>query len=701
MSGREQSAHGLRIVGEVALGFPPPRTSYARAAYSGAEPDTQQATLLIVRPDGTVAAFSGKVEYGQGIRTGLAIEVADELRLPLEAIEVVLGDTDTTPWDMGTFGSQSTARVGLQLRRAAATAREVLLELGADHLDLPASELQCRDGAVASRSNPDRSATYAELLTDQEIVRELQDDVELTAAGQFSIIGTSVPRNDAIERVTGKALYSQDVVVPGMLFARILRPPAYGANLVDADTTIADRMPGVAKVVRSEDMLAVLAETDQQAERAASVIQSSWSEPASQLTQIDMPDLLLRTGRDPYVTQEAGSLEDGFQQADEVIEQFYYLPYVSNAPMEPRAAVAQWEDGRLTVWAGTQRPFGLRAELAQQLEIEESDVRVIAPEIGGGFGSKSMYPVGLEAARLAQSAGRPVRVAYDRAEEMTWASVRPAALIRIKSGFTSDGHVVAWESDGYHAGNLPFLGRRGSDTPYAVANIRVTTYTSDSPLRTGSYRSLGGAANHFARESHMDEIAARVGLDPVEFRLRNLTHPRFRRVLEAAARAFGWSPAASPSGRGVGVALGLDVGSYVAACVQLDVRGSEVKVERVTAALDCGLTVNPEGAKNQVEGSVVMGMGTALYEAIDFRGGRLLNTGFTRYRVPRMNNAPQIDVELIGEPETPSTGAGEPGIVPVAPAIANAVFDVTERRIRELPIQRYLDGSSSSEAIPG
>ena len=279
---------------------------------------------------------------------------------------------------------------------------------------------------------------------------------------------------------------------------------------------------------------------------------------------------------------------------------------------------------------------------------------------------------------------------------MTWASVRPAALIRVKSGFTSDGHVVAWESDGYHAGALPFLGRRGSETPYAIPNVRVTTYTCDSPLRSGSYRSLGGAANHFARESHMDEIAARVGLDPVEFRLRNLTHPRFRRVLEAAAKAFGWSPAASASGRGVGVALGLDVGSYVAACVQLEVRGAKVTVERVTAALDCGLTVNPEGAKNQMEGSIVMGMGTALYEAIDFSGGKLLNTSFTRYRVPRAHNAPQIDIELVGEPETPSTGAGEPGIVPVAPAIANAVFDVTERRIRELPIQSQLRGSSSS-----
>jgi isoquinoline 1-oxidoreductase len=273
---------------------------------------------------------------------------------------------------------------------------------------------------------------------------------------------------------------------------------------------------------------------------------------------------------------------------------------------------------------------------------------------------------------------------------MMHATMRPAALITVKSGFTSDGAVVAWETQGYHAGERPFLGRRGSETPYNVPNVQVTTYTSDSPLATGSYRSLGGAANHFAREVHMDEIAEAVGLDPVEMRLRNLTHPRFRRVLERAAEGHGWQAAKPHSGKGAGVALGLDVGSYVAMCVQLDVQGAEVRVERVTAALDCGLVVNPEGARNQMEGSIVQGMGTALYEAIDFQSGRVLNAGFTRYRVPRSNDAPRIETLLVGDPETPSTGAGEPGIVPVAPAISNAVFDRTGKRHRELPIQRHL-----------
>ncbi|OGO50105.1 MAG: hypothetical protein A2148_07275, partial [Chloroflexi bacterium RBG_16_68_14] len=489
---------------------------------------------------------------------------------------------------------------------------------------------------------------------------------------------------------TGQAQYSQDVGVPGMLFARVLRPPSYGAKLVELDTSVAERMPGVAQVVRDGDLVAVLAERDEQAELATTLLRARWEEWADQPSHWDVPDLLLRTAREPFTTQEAGSLEEGFRAADGVLEGTYYLPYVSNVPMEPRAAVAQWEDGRLTVWAGTQRPFGLRAELAQHFGVDEGSVRVIAPEIGGGFGSKSLYPVALEAARLARVAERPVRVAYTRSEEMAWATFRPAALFQVRSGFKSDGTVVAWEFKAYHAGDRPFIGRRGSDTPYDIPNVQVTVFSSESPLRTGSYRSLGGALNHFAREVHMDEIAEAVGLDPVELRLRNLSHPRFRRVLETAAERFGWSGAKPPSRRGVGVAIGLDVGSYVATCVQLGVQGSEVKVERVAAALDCGLTVNPEGAANQVEGCIVMGMGTALYEAVDFQGGSLLNSSFARYRVPRINNAPAIDVALVGDPGTPSSGAGEPAIVPIAAAIANAVFDLTGERHRELPIQRHL-----------
>jgi nicotinate dehydrogenase subunit B len=681
---------GLEIVGPVVVGFPSPRGGYATRAYGNTHPQAQAARWLMIRPNSSVTAYAGKVEYGQGVRSGFAMEVADELRLPLTAVEVVLGDTDEVPWDMGTFGSQSTGIVGLQLRKAAATARQALLELAAERLDLPASDLLCREGRVMSQSDPNRSLSYGDLVAGRRLRREVNDDAPLTPAEEFSVMGKSAQRLDALARVTGRATYTQDILLPDMLFAAVVRPLSYGARLTDVDTSIAERMPGVVQIVQDDDLLAVLAESDEQAQQAASTVQVRWEEEKDQRSHLDMPDLLLRTRRDVVKVQESGSLEDGFRQADAVLEEMYYLPYITNMPMEPRAAVARWDDGRLTVWAGTQRPFGLRTELAAHFGMDERNVRVIAPEIGGGFGAKSYYPAGLEAARLAKAVRRPVRVAYTRAEDTMWGTFRPSSLIKVKSGFKMDGTMLAWEFEAYHVGDRVFIGRRGSETPYSVPHIAVTVYSSDSPLRVGSYRSLGGAVNHFAREAHIDEIAHAVGMDPVELRLRNLTHPRFRRVLEAAAERFGWTKARPPSDRGVGVAIGLDVGSYTASCVQLDVQGSEVKVGRVVTALDCGLTVNPDGAKNQVEGSIIMGMGAALYEAVEFRGGSILNPGFVRYRVPRINDSPAIEVVLVGDPEEASTGAGEPAMVPIAAAISNALFDRTGKRVRELPLQRHL-----------
>ncbi len=693
MSG--ESVEGLAIVGEVTVGFPAQLTGYGGTTYGNTEPTAESATWLRVRADGTATAYAGKVEYGQGIRWGLAVEVADELRMPLERVAVVLGDTDEAPWDMGTFGSQSTARVGVQLRKAAATAREALLGLAADRLDLPVSDLQCIEGRVVARGDGAHGVDYGELLAGMRLEREIDDEVELTPQAEFTVMGGESVRTDATARVTGEAVYSRDVLLPDMLFAQVLRPPSYGAKLASIDWSVAEQMPGVERIARErvgeqEELVAVLAESDDQAEIAARVVQAQWDERSGQPSRWDMPELLKSSAQEAFITQEAGDLNEGFRAADGVLEEMYYIPYVTNAPMEPRAAVARWEDGALTVWAGTQRPFGLRAELAQHFELDEERVRVVAPEIGGGFGSKSLYPVAVEAATLARLAQRPVRVAYSRDEETIWSTFRPAALIEVKSGFTMDGRIVAWEFHAYHAGERAMIGRRGSQTPYDTPHVFVEVSRSDSPLRSGSYRSLGGAVNHFAREVHIDEIAEATGLDPVELRLRNLAEPRFRRVLEVAAERLGWESAKPPSRRGQGIAIGLDVGSYSATAVRLDVQGSEVKVQRVAASLDCGLTVNPEGARSQMEGAIVMGMGTALYEAVEFEGGRLLNSGFARYRVPRINNAPAIEVDLVGDVETPSTGAGEPGIVPIAPAISNAVFDLTGERHRELPIQRHL-----------
>jgi len=680
---------GLAITGSIAPGYPASASGYGATAYGNTQPGLPQARWLLVRPDGKVTAFAGKVEYGQSVRTGFAIEVAEELRVPVTDVEIVLGDTESTPWDMGTFGSQSTARTGLQLRKAAATARETLLEMAASRLDLPVQDLLLADGRIASRADPGRSVTYTELVSGELTEREIDEAAPLTESTELGVMGSRVLRLDAEARVTGHDLYAQDVSLPAMLFARILRPPTLNARLATIDTTPAERMPGVVTAVSDSDLVAVLAEDDDSADRAISVIEATW-EDESEGSHLDIPRLLMETKRDPIRVQEAGDVSAALGQAEHCLEAIYYVPHVSTLPMEPRAAVAAWEGEKLTVWAGTQRPFGLRSELATHFRIPEANVHVIAPEIGGAFGTKSWFPAGLEAARLARLAGRPVRVAYSRQKDTVTGTFRPAALIEIKAGFRSDGTITAWEFNAIHAGPFSNIARRGSETPYDIENVAVTVHCAKSLVRVGSYRSLGGAVNHFASESHVDEIASAIGMHPVEFRLRNLSHPRFRRVLEAAADSFGWKTGASPSQRGAAAAIGTDVGSYVGTCLELSVEGREVKVRRIVTALDCGLTVNPEGARNQVEGSTIMGLGTALYEAIEVRNGVVLNSTLTQYQVPRIGNTPDISVVLVGDPATPSTGAGEPGIVTVAPAIANAVFDLTGQRVRELPIQRHL-----------
>lgn len=694
---------GLDVFGDVTFGIPDRlRASYRTTTYFNTAPDEPMQRWLAVAPDGRVRAFAGKVEYGQGVRSGFAMEVAEELGLGLDSVEVTLGDTELVPWDLGTFGSGSTAYVGLQLRRAAATARAVLLDLAADRLDLPASDLRLEAGRVVAAGDPSRSLGYGELVADAYRRADIPEgEVELTAPGAFTVLGTERGRVDAVERVTGAAVYSRDVLLPGLLHAGVLRPPSLGAELTALDARVAEQLPGVVRVVHEPGapgrpaLAAVLAESDEQALRAAGIVESRWEERRGQPSRWDVPGILVDSARDTMVMQESGDVDEGLAASARTLEASYYAPYISIAPMEPRAATALWEEERLTVWAGTQRPFGIRSELAAHFEMPETRVRVIAPEIGGGFGGKSIYPLALEAARLARAAGRPVRVAFSRQEETQHSTFRPAALVSIRSGVDRTGRLLAWEYEAVHAGERALIGRRGSESPYTAEHLRTVVSSADSPLPVGSYRSLGAAVNHFARESHVDEIAAAAGSDPVEWRRRHLEEPRYHGVLDEAARRFGWRSAASGAGardgRGVGVAVGIDVGSYVALCVSVEVRGQEVHVERVSAAIDCGLAVNPDGVVNQVEGGILQGLGGTLTEAIEFEGGVVLNPGFARYRVPRIHNTPRVDVGVVGDPGMRSTGAGELGIVPIAAAVANAVYDATGQRIRELPLQRQLE----------
>jgi isoquinoline 1-oxidoreductase len=363
------------------------------------------------------------------------------------------------------------------------------------------------------------------------------------------------------------------------------------------------------------------------------------------------------------------------------LEQTYTVAYIAHAPLEPRAAVAQWENRKLTVWTGSSRPFGVRGELAGAFRVPENTVRVIVPDTGAGYGGKHTGQAAVEAARLARETGRPVKLVWTREEEFTWAYFRPAGVIEIKSGARKDGTLTAWEFHNYNSGGA------GLGTPYDVMHRVTAFHQVNSPLKQGSYRALAATANHFARESHMDELAHALQLDPLEFRLKNLKDPRLRAVLEAAARTFGWGKK-SGADLGIGIAAGLDKGGYIATCAQVSVDRSSgrVQVQRAVSAFECGAVINPDHLKNQVEGALVMGLGGALYEAIEFEDGKILNPRFSRYRVPRFRDTPEIEVVLLDRKDLPSAGAGETPIVGIAPAVGNAIFDATGVRLRSMPM---------------
>jgi len=639
---------------------------------------------LTIDADAVVTAFSGKVEYGQGIRNGFAMEIADELDVAVDSIQIVLGDTALVPQDRGTTGSASTRTVGIQLRRAAATARQALINLAATRLEVNNDTLKTEDGRVVS-SDGASGVDYADLLSDQSLTLDVPDVVEVKAVVDFQLMGKPAVRIDAVSRVTGAAKYAQDVVVPGMLYGKILRPPSYGAKLVQIDTARAERVDGVISVVQGGDFVGVVAEREDVAEYAVEAIRARWEESRDTASDWNIPALLKERAEVPTALRDEGDLGSAFGSADRLFENTYYVPYISNAQMEPSASVARWDDGNLTVWCANRGPFAERDSLAEMFGLPVDKVRVIAAEIGGSFGTKTPT-VSHEAARLAEAVDAPVRVSYDRAEEFAWSTVRPAATFEIKSGVDAAGKIVAWDYTAFHAGENAFRGQRGADTMYDVDNVRIAVAASESPLQSGSYRSLGGATNHFAREVHMDEIAVGLGIDPLEFRLNNLSHQRLRGTLIAAVEAFGWESRDKIPGKGYGMAIGYDAGSFTAQIAEVTVENQEARVDRVVVGFDCGLVVNPDGARNQIEGSIVMGMGTALWEAVEFDGGRVLNAGFARYRVPRISDAPVIEVVFTGGDDVPSSGAGEPGIVPIAAAIANAVRDATGNAVEQLPI---------------
>jgi nicotinate dehydrogenase subunit B len=600
---------------------------------------------LRIAEDGKVTGFSGKAELGQGTQTALAQILAEELDVPLDRVDVIMGDTALCPWDMGTFGSRSIKYFGPALRQAGAEARAVLVELASE----PKSPVK--------------------------------------PPAEYTIVGRPADRKDALLKVTGKSQYAADIRLPGQLYARILRPPVHGAKLRTIDLSGAEKTEG-ARVIQDGDLIAVLHSASDLAEAALSKIKVEWDVPEGAVDEETIYEHLVKVAPAGDVVEEKGSLEEGRKLAATVFEESYFTPYVAHAPVEPHTAAAKIEGDSATVWASTQRPFGAKDEVVQALGLAPEKVRAITPFVGGGFGGKNSNRQAVEAARLAKLAGAPVQVVGSRSEEFFYDTFQPAAVIKIVSGLDAANKLVLWDYD------IFFAGERTSQPFYDIPHYRILSRGSwgrggagGHPFAVGAWRAPGSNTNTFAREVHMDAMAAKAGLDPLEFRLLNLKDERMKRALAAVADNFGWKPAKTPSGRGVGVACVNYLNTYVATMAEVEVdKSGAVKVRRVVCAQDMGRVINPDGARAQMEGCITMGLGYCLREEIHFRGGDIRDRNFDSYEIPRFSWLPKIETILVDNPGLEPQGGGEPGIVNMGAVVANAVFDATGARLKRLPI---------------
>ena len=660
------------------LGLPPDQARTLPKDYNA---------FLRIAEDGTVTCYTGKIEMGQGIITSLPQMMADELEVPIEKVKMVMGDTDLCPFDQGTWGSMSTRIFGPNMRAAAAEARGVLLDLASTQLGVPVSQLEIKDGIISDIKNPKSSVSYAQLTKGKRIERFLDIKPSVEDYTKFYYVGKSYKHSDANLKVTGEAKYTGDLKLPGMVFARILRPPSHGAKLTSVDSSGAEKIPGT-QVVRDGDLVAVLNENRDKADEAVVKIKAEYSFSEMPVNDKTIFEWMLKADSAVNVIRTSGDLETGSQLSEKIIESEFHDPYLAHVAIETHTALAQLEGDKITVWASTQSPFGLQNGISRELGFPLEKVRVIVPFVGGGFGGKGEFQQGIEAAKLAKLSGKPVMLVWTRDEEFFYDTFHPAGVIKIKSGIDKSGLIKLWD---YH---LYYAGSRGSDTIYDVPNAKTTSYGQKRdaspvhPLATGAWRAPSNNTNTFAREVQIDIMAAAAGIDPLEFRLKNLKDEKMIACLKAVADKFGYVAGKTPSGRGIGVAVGIDAGSWVAhmAEVKVDKSTGKVRVVRIACAQDMGLCVNPEGSTIQMEGCITMGLGYALAEEVLFEGGNVKIRGFDAYDIPRFSWLPKIDTVILDRKDKPPQGGGEPAIIAIGAVVANAIFDATGARLFRMPM---------------
>jgi nicotinate dehydrogenase subunit B len=637
---------------------------------------------LHVGTQGKVQAFIGKVDVGQGTRTALALLVAEELRVPLEDVEMIMGDTDLCPWDMGTFGSRSMPDAAPAIQGAGAAARHALLARASAQLGVSVSELDADHGGVGPKGGAVRKA-YGELLRGQRLLVRAAPSATPFPAADWRTAGHLAHDPRAADVVTGRTTYTSDLRLPDMLYGAVLHAPTYGAQL--GSFSSGGLPSGDDPVVVYEgDFVGVAARSPREAHVALGQLQATWKEkPQPKEEEIDFFLRSHRSEGDDWDTDEdlEGDPDGAFARAEVRLEATFHCAYIAHVPLETRAAVAKWEGDRLTIWVGTQTPFRARDHVAEGLGIPPEKVRVLVPPTGSGFGGKHGGDVALAASRLARAAHRPVLVSFSREEEFSHGYLRPYAIIDVRASASKDGSLTSWSLHNVNAGSAAVR------TPYQVANRRVGNELSASPLPQGSYRALAANTNNFAREVAMDELAIQLGVDPFEFRDRNLKDDRLREVLRRAAEAAKWTVRERVPGRGFGIAAGLEKNARVATVAEVRLGADRsLRVERLVTAFESGAIVHPDNLRSQVEGACVMALGGALFEAIHFGAGRIKNPRLSTYRVPRFSDLPTVEVVLVDRKDLPPGGAGETPMIAVAPAVANAIYDAGKVRLRSLPL---------------
>ncbi len=680
---------------------------------------------LAIGQDGRVTVFCGKVELGTGVTTGLSQIVAEELDFPVSRIRMIMGDTAIVPDQGTTTGSKTTQMGGPQLRQAAAEARAVLAGLAADKLGVSADAIIILDGVAFVKAAPEKKLTFAELLGGKRFDRKMTRQAKLKAIADYTVVGQPVPRVDLPAKIAGSFEYVHNVRLPGMLHGRVVRPPAIGAKLIRVDEASVKKLG--ARVVTRGNFVGVVARREEAAIASARQLKIEWELPPAVAVDSDIHRELRTYPSETQGVKANGDVGAAFPQAARILKASYHTPFQMHASIGPSCALADVRDGSATIWCGTQHSFGLVTAVAKVLGIAPDKVRVAWTEAAGCYGHNGADDSAVDAALLSQAVGKPVRVQWMRHDEHGFEPKGPAMVMDLAAGLDSDGNIVAWDFinitsthstrprhqpgntlGGQLTGHAPAYelsnGGRNADVSYEFPAKRVQIrYHKSSPLRPSALRGLSAYQNTFANESFMDELAAATHADPVAFRLSYLKDERARAVVSAVARLAKWDAAGAAgasagsstgnivaSGRGIAFCQYENENAYAAVVVDVEVNraNGQVSVTKMFAAHDCGLIVNPDGVRNQVEGCLIQGMSRALFEEVAFDHTGTTSLDWAAYPIARFNDIPQVvEVELINRPDKPSVGAGEGATCPVAAAIGNAIFNATGARLRQYPFK--------------